>query len=214
MALPEAIPLVGDKPLWITFRFNTSGVLPAATSLYAGIPDGSWAKVDDEWMPLASQGGYYTWMIRALFSEREYYVVDLQADSFIGQNHVSGSGQYAPGASCTLMSDYAGQPPFVYWDFGNGVHVTDDPYTFTVTQDTTIKAVGTCVGIGEAEEVETLSVDVAGRTIALMGATGTSASLFAVDGRCLGTGRMFTVAASGVYLLRTDKGQVFKVVVH
>ena len=211
IVLPEAIPLVGDKPLWITFRFSSSDSYPASMSFYTGVPDGTWYKTYTGWIRMSDVGNYCTWMIRAVFSERNY-VVDLQADGYVGLENVSGGGEYAPGESCTISTVYGGNPPFVYWDFGHGVVISEDPYTFAVTQDTVIKAVGTCIGIDDVEN-EMLRVAVDGLTITLQGKSSEEATLYSIDGRKMGTGHRFTVPCAGVYMLRTSSGFSAKVVV-
>lgn len=209
--LPEPIALVGNSPLWITFRFSSSGSYPAAMSFYTGIEDGSWYRLSGEWVRMSDHGIYTTWMIQANFIPRNF-IVNLQADGFVGQDNVTGGGEYAEGESCTLASTYAGALPFCYWDFGHGVTIDKDPYTFTVTQDTSIMAVGTCIGIDDVDG-EQLAVFVQGLTISLQGAEKCSASLYNLDGRLLGTGRRFTVPCTGIYLLRTTNGSTFKVTV-
>ena len=209
--IPSAIPLTGAKTLWITFRFASGSSYPAAYSFYTGVPDASWCKTDDGWCRVVDRGRYFTWMIGAVFSPRNY-IVELMADSFVGDEHVSGGGEYADGESCTLSSDYDGQPPFLYWDFGNGIHVDDDPYTFVVTQDTTVTAVGTCIGI-DGIETGQLNIVVEDRTVSILSPADCEGSLYSATGQHLADGARFTVPSAGVYILRLGQYGSVKVIV-
>ena len=67
------------------------------------------------------------------------------------------------------------------------------------------------LGIEEADNVPSARVAVQGRRIVLLADEPLQASLYAVDGRLLGSGRVFTAPSAGVYLLRCSDGQVVKV---
>ena len=209
--LPSPIAVGDQETLWITFRFQSNEVFPASASIYTGVADGTWYKTSDGWVRFADMGNYYSWMIGALFSERNYRVT-LHADGFVGDEHVSGGGLYAPGESCTLSSDYAGEPPFLYWDFGHGIHIESDPYTFTVTQDTVVTAIGTCIGIDPAEG-EHLRATVEGHTLCIEGPGADDCRLYSIDGRLTGTGRRHTALLPGVYLLAAPGAAPQKIIV-
>ena len=197
--LDEPLAVPDTAVLWITFRHSGSNSYPAAFSTYCGVPDGSWYHLPDGWVRYCDQGHYQTWMIRALFVERGN-MVDLRCNPYIKPAAVTGGGDYATGSECTLAyTPQDGVDNFLYWDFGHGVHVEDNPYTFTVTQDTVVTATGSNVGIAEVDG-GAMRVNVEGRTITVE--ADTDVDLIAADGRVLGRGRCFQAPSAGVYLLR------------
>lgn len=200
----EPIPIVGDKPVWITLRFSAATFDPAVSSLYTGIPDASWLKRYGSWVCAAEQGEYYTWMVRALFDERDY-VVQVEPGPYMYNEPVSGDGLYPEGAVATLQST---SDAFRYWEMG-GQQIHDNPYSFTVTQDTVVLAVGSNVGIDDVQ-TDAFSVRVVGHEV------WTSEHVDLVDmlGRSLDEGTRLRVPAAGVYLLRSRSGKVVKVVIN
>ena len=204
LPLAEAVPLVGEDDLWIAFRFSSSTVKPAAYSIYTGLPDGTWYKTADGWVRGSDRAEYGTWMVRALFEERDL-AVKLLPDAYLKPTDLAGSGLYAAGQSVTIEA--TNSAPFKYWLFGNNI-ITDNPYTFTLTQDTIIHAVGHSEGISGVGETP-LMVSTAGRIIS----TSAEVDFYDLQGRLLSTGTRFEAPAAGVYLLRTRGGAACRVAV-
>ena len=210
LELDSALALVGDKDLWITFRFTTGVAFPAASSYYTGVSDGTWYRLPEGWVPFDEHGVYQTWMIRAVFSERPCRVT-LLSDGYVDASCLIGGGDFAVGQSAVVSVDSSAScmAPFDYWELGGERH-NQPSLSFVVTQDTVVTAHGHCIGIGTVEP-EPLSVQVTGRTIAVEGVE--TARLYAVDGRLLATGRRFTAPAAGIYLLKVGEGVIRKIVI-
>lgn len=145
IVLDEPISLVGDKDVWITLRFNTATLFPAAATFYTGVSDGTWYKLPNGWKPYDEDGVFLTWMIRGIFSERPCRVTvenagNCELDSF------SGAGDYALGETVTVSCS---DPHFHHWE---DVITIGSSITFTVTGDTTFRAYCNEVGITDIED--------------------------------------------------------------
>ena len=132
--LTTPISLNHTQPLWIVLH-NTGITHPAASSHYAGTPEGSWVSTDgQDWISVYTYGLYYTWMIRAMLSNTEpviFHTISAEADD---ANHgsVSGGGIYPDGASILLTATAAPHHHFTQWNDG----ITTNPRTIVVTGDT------------------------------------------------------------------------------
>lgn len=85
-----------------------------------------------------------------------------------GAGTVTGDGTYAAGASCTLTATANTGYDFWGWTTMDDIPVsTDNPYTFTVTENVNLKAVFSA----EVYTINTFSVPSMGGTIAVAGAT-------------------------------------------
>lgn len=188
----SALVLLGDKPLWITFRFSHGTTFPAASSYYTGVSDGTWYRLPGGWVPFDEEGIYLSWMIRALFNERPCRVA-IENAGYCDLDAFHGAGDYPLGSTVTVsVSD----PFFTWWE---GIGVTDSAITFTVTGDTTFYAYCHEVGIDDVEEVETPE---------------TVVGIYDIMGRRVGTRREeLRLLPAGVYLLRMDIGTVKKTVI-
>ena len=145
VTLDDPLPLMGDKDLWITLRFNTSTRFPAAATFYTGVSDGTWYKLPQGWAPFDQNGVYWTWMIRALFSERPCRVA-VENAAYCDLQSFSGAGDYAVGETVTVSCS---DPGFRRWE---GIDGAGSSITFTVTGDTTFRALCDEVGIDEVED--------------------------------------------------------------
>ena len=67
----------------------------------------------------------------------EKYTVTVNVDNTMGT--VTGAGEYAPDATCTLTATPNAGYEFVNWTNGTTT-ITDNPYTFNVTGDVTLTA--------------------------------------------------------------------------
>ena len=162
LTLDEPVPLVGDKDLWITFRFTTNTLYPAAATFYTGVSDGTWYKQPQGWVAYDQEGVYLTWMIRGIFSERPCRV-EIENAGYCELDSFSGAGDYAIGETATVgCSD----PNFHQWE---GLATAESSITFTVAGDTVFRALCNEVGIAGVEDTEadlpTVVYDMMGRRV-------------------------------------------------
>ena len=190
ISLAEPIPLLDDKPLWITFRFNSNTLFPAAASYYTGVSDGTWYKLPQGWVTFDDEEVFMTWMIRGVFSERPCHVA-VENAGFCELDNLQGAGDYPLGETVTVsVSD----PNFHHWE---GIGSTENAITFVVTGDTTFYAYCEEVGIADVEDD---AIDLPVR-------------IYDIMGREVGTRRDDLLSLpQGVYLLRSPGRKAQKIV--
>lgn len=191
---PVAVP--DNETLWITVKTHGGGY-PAAFSRYTGNSNGSWYKLPDGWAPLDQNGFAATWMIRALFSERQYLVMAEQAEgSQCNMDLLYGTGSYDLGdtAIVGITDDF-----FTHW--GNAGLGVANPVSIIVEGDTVLHPYCISVGIDPATSDE-LRAMVIGHTVV----ASAEAELYDAVGRLVGRGLRIEAPATGVYILRMGQG--------
>lgn len=216
---PVALNVASNKYLWITLK--VPGVTyPAAVSGWSGNESGSLysSNSGSSWKNLSTDGNYGSWMLRAIapIDNTEYTVTALPNRSAWGS--VSGGGVYRCGTRVTLTATPKEGYHFVRWDN----NVTNNPYTFTVTEDVLIRGVfaeNAPVGIEDAETGSTVAMAVDGRNLTVLGAEGRMVRVFDALGRCVYSSNAYDnsavhLAAAGVYMVRVDGFASARVVVY
>ena len=121
---------------------------------------------------------------------------------------VTGGGAYENGSSVTITAYPADGYLFDHWSTGN----TDNPYTLTVTTDTTITAYfvpnGGTEGIGEIDE-DDIRIDVLDGCIFVEGITNEELRVYDITGRIVQNHSL----PSGVYIVKIGQLPARKVVV-
>lgn len=149
-----------------------------------------------------------------------HFEVDIYQISVVSEypdmGYTLGGGSFPYGTEIQIEAVPYDGYEFLRWIGGN----TDNPRTVTVTEDKTYHALfQPGVGIGDMAmpEVEIYSN---GHQIVVDGAAGQSVEIYSLEGKLIATDlhsdsdhRVFTVTASGTYLVRTSDGTVKKVTV-
>ena len=121
---------------------------------------------------------------------------------------VNGGGEYEDGTSATITAYPADGYRFDHWSTGS----TDNPYTLTVTSDTTITAYfvsnGGTEGIGEVG-VNDIRISVSGGRVCVEGITTEEVRVYDITGRMVQNHSL----PSGVYIVRVGTLPAQKVVV-
>jgi ribosomal protein L18 len=146
----------------------------------------------------------------AYFSGMMYYVSVSSSDPSAG--YVSGEGYYEYGTQATVTANPYDGHAFVSWSDGS----EDNPYTFTVLDNISLTAEFTGVGIDEHHQ-ESISIHVNGHQIAIDGADGYPVVLYDLAGKVVASStdanKGLYVYATGLYLLRIGKHNVYKVLI-
>lgn len=216
ITLDSAVVVDNSRPLWVTFMNDgLEHVYPAATSNYCGNPDGSWFYESGRWSSCETSHRWYTWMIRAIFAERDslYNTVSITTaykGDTLGlplpeQYAVTGAGTYPEGTTVTVTAAAgSGDTLFRYWETPWGSRIKGRTYTFVADYDLSLKAVyGPYLGIGSVGET-LYDVDIVGRTVSVEAPHGTDIAAYDLQGRRVGEGRRFSLPGAGVYILRVD----------
>lgn len=217
-----ALNVPSNKYLWVTLK--VPGVsYPAALSRWSGNDGGSLYSSNGgtSWKNLSTDGNYGSWMLRAIapIDNSEYTVTARPNRSAWGT--VTGGGTYRCGTRVTLTATPNEGYHFVKWDND----VTNNPYTFTVTEDVFIRGVFAentpepPVGIEDAETGSTIALAVEGRSLTVLGAEGRMVRVFDALGRCVYSSASYDnsavrLAAAGVYMVRVDGSASTRVVVY
>lgn len=212
--LDSAVVVDDVRPLWVVFRNNgTEGVNAAAMSFYSGNSDGSWYRTGNRWYTRDSEGAYGSWMIRAIFAEREpqqfavtlgtkYFLDTVEVDLPDGCT-VGGQGLYDEHGTATVSAAASDGMHFWYWVSSYGDTIADNPYTFTVDYPIGLTAVYAPydVGIGDVAS-PAMRVRTEGLTVSVDVPEGTGVSAYDMQGRQVAAGRRFRLPSAGVYVLR------------
>lgn len=210
----SAIAVDNTRPLWIAFRNNGNDYIYAVTyGPYSGHSDGCWIRRHGRWMPYEQAGFYGSWIVRALFEERDErqcaiavnrkYFVDTVEVELPAGCEVSGEGIFDEGATATVSATAAGGMHFWYWVTPYADTVADNPYTFTVDYPVTYIAVYAPYDIAVDDvEAPALHVAVDGRMVNVAVPDGTDVRAYDLQGRQVATGRRFRLPAAGVYVVR------------
>ena len=215
--LSSPITLSTSQPLWITLY--SSAANPAAVSnTYSGNPDGSWFSINGHnWKSLCDYNLYYTWMIRAIFTD--YHTITVISDQ-PSMGTTIGSGSFPIGSEIQIKAIPYNGYEFIGWDITDSASVSYlNPRTVTVTGDITYTAYfqPTIVGI-EDPTLSDILIYSDGRRIFVDGAEGTSVEIYDITGRLVirkepnnSNHTIFTVKSSGIYVVRTGNGMTKKV---
>ena len=207
-----------NKTLWITF--TAPGVsYPAAMTEWCGNEDGSMVSQNggSSWKKLSQLNRYGTWMMRAIIPiDHTEYSVTARADSH-GGGTVVGGGTFLTGTRCTLTAIPDSGYHFVKWSN----NLTQNPYTFTVTENLFLTAhfdPDHNEGIESADGTG-LVLQVAGNQVTILGAEGRDVSVYDLMGRCVRhtasyTGDPVVLPATGVYMVRVDGGTAQRIIIH
>ena len=217
--LNSPVTINHSQPLWI-ICYNSGTSHPAAGSNYAGNPDGSWVSVDgSSWSSICDYDFYLTWMIRAVLSYgseplEQYTITVLSADPNMGTT--SGSNIYDYGAHVQIAAIPYASYAFMRWSDGN----TSNPRTITVTGDATYIAEFQPVSGVNDHDFSNVEIYSYGDKIVVNGAEGLSVDIFDATGKLIvrsdhndSNHSVFTVQASGLYVVRTGNGVTKKVTI-
>ncbi len=145
--------------------------------------------------------------ITAFFEEIETHTVTVLVDD-PATGSVTGGGVYEEGSSVTITAYPADGYRFDHWSTGS----TDNPYTLTVTNDTTIICYfvsnGGTQGIGEAGE-DDVRISMYNGRIFVEGITNEEVRVYDITGRITNN----RVLPSGVYIVKIGQLPARKVVV-
>lgn len=203
-ALDSLLPIPEHSVVWVTMKYQGTGVYPASVSRYSGNGDGCWYHLPNGWAKFDDEDIFYcTWMLRAVFEPRQFTVTVYPNDPNVCSTY--GDGTYFGGDQVTIGAVILDQHcTFLRWTDGSPYN----PYTFTITTDTVMVAYCSCdVGIDDVEDDE-LQISVDGLTIDI----NQEAEFYDLQGRLLAVGRRAVMPAAGVYVLRVG-GTARKVVV-
>lgn len=217
--LSSPITLNTAQPLWITL-YSSAANPAAVSSTYAGNPDGSWFSINGHnWKSLCDYDLYYTWMIRALFTD--YHTITVISDQ-PSMGRTIGSGNFPIGSEIQIEAIPYNGYEFIGWDINDSVSFSAlNPRTITVTGDKTYTAYfrPTVVGI-EEPTLSDILIYCDGRRIFVDGAEGTSVEIYDITGRLVireelnsSNHTIFTVRSSGIYVVHTGSGITKKVMV-
>lgn len=210
------VTLNTNKTLWVTL--SAPGVsYPAAMTTWCGNEDGSMVSQNggSTWKKLTQLGRYGTWMLRVIapIDRTEYSVVVRPNHSEWGS--VEGGGTFTYGETCTVKAIPNDGYHFVKWSND----ITQNPYSFRVTGDVTLRAMFEAnVGI-DGVESPSVFLQVEGRQVTLIGAENREVSIFDLMGRRVyhssaHDGEAILLPSSGVYMVRIDGGNAQRVVVY
>lgn len=196
--LSQQVYVASGEVVWVTMTYQGGGY-PASSSRYSGNSDGSWYHQPEGWVCFDEQDVFYgTWMLRAVFEPREVVVTvepaDIEVCSTYGEGTYMGGDQVTVGAVLLNM-----QCTFSHWNNGS----VDNPYTFVADEDIMLVAHCNCPGLGiDDVEADGPTVDIEGRTVTV----DDEASFYDMLGRCVAQGRVATLPAAGVYIVKTATG--------
>ena len=193
--LATPVPIPEGSTVWITFSCFGGGY-PAAQSYYSGNSNASWYHLPQGWVPYDDHGVYASWMIRAVLEERTCYV-DIKNVGLCDESTFYGEGYYNIGETAIVG---VGDEFFTNWQ---DINTTDNPITFTVTQDTTFYAYCRCAGIVDAD-LDGLKVRFENRTVMVDAPEGAEVYYYDLQGRLLAKGRRFEAPQVGVYVIKVD----------
>jgi len=229
-SMAVATETFGGNTEWWGAMQGTSMACPAVTGIMAlwlqATPELTIAQakallthsaINDEYTDSIPEEGsnYWGWgKINAMggFGTMWYTVTSTPNDTAFGT--VEGSGTYEEGTVVTLTATAKEGYTFEGWSNG----VTSNPFTFTLTGDTTITALFHLhtEGIGEAEG-PSYRLAVQRDVVSIWGAEGESLTIYDIMGRVVyrGTvvgGQQYRLPAAGVYMVRVGNAPVRKVV--
>ncbi|MCR4659854.1 MAG: C10 family peptidase [Bacteroidales bacterium] len=140
----------------------------------------------------------------ANFMPRNFMVEVSSSNAAYGS--VGGGGVYAYGSMATVTATPNTNITFSHWSDGS----TDNPYTFQVTQDVSLRAYFDNPNAIEQPDGTRLTVTITGRTVNLSA----PATLYDAAGRLIGGPQCsFTVPSAGVYMLVVEGGKPHKIVI-
>ena len=211
------VTINANKVLWITFS-APSITYPAAMTDWCGNEDGAMVSQNggSTWKKLSQLNRYGTWMIRAIIPvDNTQYNVTARTDSQ-GGGTVEGGGRYYNNTRCTLRAIPDSGYHFVKWSN----NLTQNPYTFTVTEDVFLTArfaADDPVGIETADGSDHL-IQVEGNRVRVVGAEGREVSVYDILGRQLHhaatyDGSAIALPSTGVYVVCVDGGTAQKIVI-
>ena len=148
-----------------------------------------------------------------------YDVTVVSADATMGNVSSTHSGQVAENTVVTVTATPANGYRFVAWMNGNTQVSTDNPYTFTVTEDITLTATFELVdGINDIDASNVL-IYANNSTIYVRGAEGHDVFVYDMNGRCIyqhanaSETETISMSSAGIYMVRIDNAIFKKVVI-
>lgn len=198
--LPTAVPLFDGETLWVTV-YTIGGGSPASFSRYSGNSNGTWYKTPQGWMPGETIGLYASWMIRAVFEERPYYVaVDFETDC--DNANVEGEGYYDEGDVATVAIEGG------YFVDAEGNPVDGNTVSFIVTDDTVLHAVCNTSGIDVSLQEDVLHLTVIERNIMVWCDCDDMLRVFDIYGRLIAEKQHMLkvkLPSAGTYIVRVGQ---------
>ncbi len=219
--LQSPITIDQSKTLWVTLK-NTNASYPAAMCAYTGNDNGTWISTNGggtsgTWKKLNQLNRWGTWMMRAIIPEdNSTYTVTAEPNN-AEFGSVTGGGSYLNGTTCTLTATPNSGYHFTKWSNNR----TPNPYTITVTSDTTITALfeaDPTEGINEADGTG-YAYKLVGQRLSLSCVMGRAVGIYDVTGKTICNVRVTSEAldidlpAAGIYLIRVEGCETRRIVV-